>query len=203
MKNSENREPNRAVGRLDTVPTATIALDETPTGEHPVVVIDPPPVVVPTASFDDFYRRCYVDIVRTLGFTLGDVELATEAADEAMARTYARWATVSTYDNPAGWTYRVGLNWARSVHRRLARQLPVFRKRDTLEPEFTDPAIAEALRSLDTDLRAVVVLRLYADWSVAETAEALGIKPGTVKSRLHRALAILETRLHDHPEVAS
>ena len=151
-------------------------------------------------SFDDFYRRAYPDIVRTLSFTLTDAVLGAEAADEAMARTYARWDQVRHYDNPAGWTYRVGLNWARSTHRRLARQLPFVGRATAIEPTFRDPAVAEALRSLDIDLRAVVVCRLLADWSVAETAAALHLNPGTVKSRLHRALTQLERKLEapDH-----
>ena len=52
-----------------------------------------------------------------------------------------------------------------------------------------------ALRRLDVKLRSVVVCRLLLDWSVDETADALRIKPGTVKSRLHRALAMLERSL--------
>ncbi len=153
-------------------------------------------------SFEDYYRRHYGDVVRALSFTLGDTELGRDAADEAMARTYANWHTVQDYGNPAGWTYRVGLNWARSIHRRLARQLPVLGRSDVSAPEVSDPAIAEALRSLDFDLRAVVVCRLLADWSVAQTAEALDIGPGTVKSRLHRALALLETKLHQTQDVS-
>ena len=63
------------------------------------------------------------------------------------------------------------------------------------EPPISDPAIADALRRLDVKLRSVVVCRLLLDWSVEETAAALRIKPGTVKSRLHRALASLERSL--------
>jgi DNA-directed RNA polymerase specialized sigma24 family protein len=43
-----------------------------------------------------------------------------------------------------------------------------------------------------------VVCRLLLDWSVDETAAALEISPGTVKSRLHRALTILESTLAHH-----
>lgn len=39
--------------------------------------------------------------------------------------------------------------------------------------------------------REVPVLRFYADLSERETADALGVPPGTVKSRPSRALAIL------------
>ncbi|MEZ5227862.1 MAG: sigma factor-like helix-turn-helix DNA-binding protein [Acidimicrobiales bacterium] len=140
--------------------------------------------------------------MRALSYTLGDVELGRDATDEAMARTYANWSTVCEYANPAGWTYRVGLNWARSIHRRLARQLPIIGRGEVAPPEVRDPLVAEALRSLDVDLRAVVVCRLLADWSVDQTAEALDIRPGTVKSRLHRALALLETKLHHTQELS-
>ena len=65
----------------------------------------------------------------------------------------------------------------------------------SLQPPVADPAIAAALRALPLDHRAVVVCRLLLDWSVDDTAAALGVRPGTVKSRLHRALRDLETRL--------
>jgi RNA polymerase sigma-70 factor (ECF subfamily) len=48
-----------------------------------------------------------------------------------------------------------------------------------------------ALRQLPMELRTVIVLRFYADCSVADTAAALGIPEGTVKTRTQRALAVL------------
>lgn len=144
-------------------------------------------------SFTEFYEASWHTVVRGLAVTLGDEDLAAEATDEAMVRAYQRWRTVRHYDAPAGWVYRVGLNWARSYHRRARRQLP-FPRPDRVEPPaMADPSVAEALAALDLDLRAVVVCRLILDWSVRDTADALGVPPGTVKSRLHRALA----QLHD------
>ena len=43
--------------------------------------------------------------------------------------------------------------------------------------------------------RSVIVCRHLLGWSVAETASALKIREGTVKSRLHRAHRILQSRL--------
>jgi len=51
------------------------------------------------------------------------------------------------------------------------------------------------LDELAIDHRAVVVCRLLLGWSEAQTAEALAIRPGTVKSRLSRASKQLERRL--------
>jgi DNA-directed RNA polymerase specialized sigma24 family protein len=152
------------------------------------VNIDPP------RDFEAFYREGYADIARALTATLGDFDLAQEATDEAMVRAYARWEKIRSYDNPGGWVYRVGLNWARSARRRLTRVLP-FHERRVVDPPATDPAHDAALRNLDISLRAVVVCRLLLDWSVDQTAAALRLKPGTVKSRLHRAIAQLERTL--------
>jgi len=59
----------------------------------------------------------------------------------------------------------------------------------------TRATAAVALDELAIDHRAVVVCRLLLGWSEAQTAEALAIRPGTVKSRLSRASKQLEHRL--------
>ncbi|MEZ5378552.1 MAG: sigma-70 family RNA polymerase sigma factor [Acidimicrobiales bacterium] len=149
-------------------------------------------------SFDEFYRSHRHIVARTLALTLGDEGLGQEAADEAMSRALERWSTVSAYDNPEGWVYRTGLNWSRSWLRRRRRghekDLLVALPATTFDrPVDTD--LARAITRLSDDHRAVVVLRFYRDWSVEETADALDIAPGTVKSRLSRALDQLQHHL--------
>jgi DNA-directed RNA polymerase specialized sigma24 family protein len=58
-------------------------------------------------GFDAFYRRHAQPLRQALCLALGDVDLGTEATDEAMARACARWDEVATYANPPGWAYRV------------------------------------------------------------------------------------------------
>ena len=58
-------------------------------------------------------------------------------------------------------------------------------------------AVADALAGLDADHRIVVVLRYWADLTVEQIADRLGIPPGTVKSRLHYALRALSPELED------
>lgn len=151
----------------------------------------------PGRDFTDFYRAAWPTVARALTLALGDRDLAVDATDEAMARAYPRWErTLRHYDNPAAWVYRVGLNWARSYHRRLARRLPFTHPEAVDAAPVTDPAVRQALLDLPLRLRSVVVCRLLLDWSVADTAQALGVRPGTVRSRLHRALQSLESTLH-------
>lgn len=111
-------------------------------------------------------------------------------------RAYDRWADIAGYENPAGWTYRVGLNWARSWHRKLARRLPWIEDGVAL-PQTTDTGLDAALAELDIKYRSVVVCLL--DWSTEQTAAALSIAPGTVKSRLSTGLSLLRVQL-DQPE---
>jgi DNA-directed RNA polymerase specialized sigma24 family protein len=146
-------------------------------------------------DFAVFYRTAYQDVARALAVTLGDADLGREAADEAMARCYSRWGVVQGYDNPAGWVYRVGLNWARSLRRRAACKL-FFHHTPVEMPPVADPEIQRAVAELSIELRAVVVLRFLLDWSTQETADALAVRPGTVKSRLHRATALLQRKLY-------
>lgn len=95
---------------------------------------------------------------------------------------------------------RIALDRHRS-HRRGAAALGRLRLAGA--SSYSDPDIAlresvrAALRKLEPDLRATVVLRFYADLPVGEIAGLLGVVEGTVKSRLHRAAGILRSELGD------
>lgn len=144
--------------------------------------------------FEDFYRSNREDLVRALALTLRDPHLAAEAADEAMVRAYQHWRSLVTYDNPAGWTYRVGLNWARSWLRKRRREVPEMATEPPVwDPDPVDPSLAQEIGSLSDKHRAVIVLRFFWDWRIDQIADALDISPGTVKSRLHRALRQLRS----------
>jgi RNA polymerase sigma-70 factor (ECF subfamily) len=149
-----------------------------------------------TRSFDAFCRSESDRLARALALALNNPELGRDAAAEALARAWERWSKVGEYDNPAGWTYRVGLNWGRSRLRRRRRETSaVFAPEPSITDAEYDDSIATALRHLSTDHRAVIVGRFYLDWSEADLAAALDIPTGTAKSRLSRALEQLEHHL--------
>jgi RNA polymerase sigma-70 factor (ECF subfamily) len=58
--------------------------------------------------------------------------------------------------------------------------------RDQLERGF---------RRLDLDQRAVLVMHYYLGFSLDEAAVVLAVPPGTVRSRLHRAIAAMRSAL--------
>lgn len=162
------------------------------TGRRP----DPAVQKIREQSFEDYYRNHRDRTLRALTLTLNDVHLAAEATDEAMVRTYQHWKKVRTYGNPTGWTYRVGLNWARSRLRKAGReQLGKIPEHSRDDPEATDPVLQRLVGDLALPARTVVVMRYYLQWSHEEIAEALDVPIGTVKSRLHRAVAELRDQL--------
>jgi RNA polymerase sigma factor (sigma-70 family) len=142
-----------------------------------------------TPEFVSFYDETRPGLVRAVALATGNADLATEAVDEAMTRAFASWNRLRRHVNPSGWVYRVAVNWAISFMRREARRPASAPPADAEMPDVIDDAVRRALASLDVKHRSVVVCRHLLGWSERETAEALNIRPGTVKSRLSRASA--------------
>jgi RNA polymerase sigma-70 factor (ECF subfamily) len=153
------------------------------------------------ASFESFYAVTADRVYRALAVTLGDSDLAREATDEAMARAYVRWQQVAAVENPGGWVFRVGLNWATSWRRKLRRERALPEDEHGLpvvllaEPDGAD-AMA-ALARLGVAARAVVVCRVLFGLSTVDTARVLHVAEGTVRSRLSRAMTVLRRELSE------
>src|SRR5687768_13383272 len=69
-----------------------------------------------------FCRREYPRLVGTLDLYCGDVDVAEELAQEALARACAQWRRVAGMAAPGAWVHRVAINLANSRFRRLAAQ---------------------------------------------------------------------------------
>lgn len=140
-------------------------------------------------AFATFYTRVQPDVHRAVQVTLGDPQLANDAVDEAFTRAAERWSEVRDLRNPAGWAYRVAVNWATSWRRKLA--LRPTRSAEQLDRAHLDLVpdldLAAALAVLPLAQRQMLVLRHAFGCSVAEVADTLGVAEGTVKSGVHRA----------------
>ena len=153
-------------------------------------------------SFEDFYSENRDRVYRTVALALPREADPAEATTEAFVRAYARWRSVSSHPNPVGWVVRTALNYQRSRWRRprLGFRVPI-----AVEPpaEPLEPAIVRELRRLPERQRQVTVLRFLCDLSTEQTAEVLGIAPGTVTAHVHRALETLRASLADLEEGAT
>jgi RNA polymerase sigma-70 factor, ECF subfamily len=104
------------------------------------------------------------------------------------------------------WLHGILLNLTRHYHRdrkrlvydeELARRerAQVEERPSGLDVEASTSALGEALRGLSEAHREVLVLRFYEDLKIQEIAARLGVSAGTVKSRLHYAIAEMQRRM--------
>ena len=154
------------------------------------------------AEFAAYADDTWGTLVRSavfLGCSLPDAE---DLAQTTLVKAYGAWSRVRAADNRDAYVYRMLVNSLRDSHRRPWRRerstaaLPDLSVPDGTAAVDTTDAVHRALAGLSEVNRVVVVLRYFAQLSEAQTAAALGIPPGTVKSRLSRALAQLSTDRH-------
>lgn len=162
------------------------------------------------SDFADYVEQSWPTLVRAAVFLGAKPHEAEDLAQTTLVRCYTGWARVSGAENRDAYVYRMLLNALRDVRRTRwwkDRQYedPAVLDRprratgdvaDTAERIAVADAVHRALGALTKPNRDVVVLRYFVHLSERQTAEALGIPPGTVKSRLSRALAHLAADDH-------
>ena len=139
-----------------------------------------------------------------LHLTGGDRPMAEDLVQETITRAWR---------HPEGLAGRPVRPWLFAVERNLA--VDAYRARQSQPPEpdlaslemtpaddnpdwmLESWAVAEAMASLRPDHRALVIEAYYRGSTVAETAAALGIPAGAVKSRLYHALKALKAALQE------
>ncbi len=141
-------------------------------------------------DFDEFFRGERDGLARMCWLLTLDREAAADIAQEAMARAWASWDTLSGADsNPAGWVRTVATNLSRSRWRRLRRVSVLGWGADNPASELavSDPGLLAALAQLSPRQREIVVLRYWGDMKLTDCADAMGVSLGSVKQHLARA----------------
>lgn len=144
------------------------------------------------SDFEAWYRSEQPRLYSMVLALVGDVHVANDIADEALARAWERWPKVGLMASPGGWTYRTALNLVRQRHRRSRLDLRVSsrlrrRTESTEEPPDWSVDTLRALQTLPPRMREVCALFYVADRPVEEIAAILELAPGTVASTLHDA----------------
>jgi RNA polymerase sigma-70 factor (sigma-E family) len=190
--------PARLAGIGETVPAARSGWD------GPVAV---PAAAGDAAEFERFFREHHRTVHRFALHLVGDPTQADDVASEVLVKVYMAWRG-GRVEHAAAYLRRAVVNhvnsWLRrrQVERRWLQRQPPPVEEDVAGSAGDRLADAElltrALMRLTVRQRAVVILRYYDDLSEQETAEALGISVGTVKSQAHRAVARLRDLLGPH-----
>ena len=138
-------------------------------------------------SFDDLFAERYQPMVRLATLLVGNEAVAEELVQDAFVRVHHKWTTV---EHPSAYLRTAVVNACRNNRRRARLERMNAR---TVAPTVAPPQepLVDALATLNERQRVAVVLRYYEDLSEADIAVALGCRPGTVKSLLHRGLSQL------------
>jgi RNA polymerase sigma-70 factor (sigma-E family) len=146
------------------------------------------------AAVAELFRTQRLGMVRLALLLVDDRETAEDVVQDAFAALHRRWASLSSQDAALGYLRACVLNGARSVlRRRRTVRSRWLEPPGTAEPSDVSTLLADeharvlaALRSLPQRQREVIVLRYWSELSEAETAAALGISVGAVKSSASR-----------------
>lgn len=149
------------------------------------------------ATFADLYGAEYPSVYRTVRGIVLDEAAAQDLTHEAFEKAMRAWDRLPDKANAKAWLHRIAVNTAISHWRRqkLARLLPgrlFMPGTGEAYDEVEDKSlVGSVMRPLPPQLRAVVVLHYYHQFSREEIAEMLGIPPGTVASRLAKAMQVM------------
>ncbi|HEV8054234.1 MAG TPA: sigma-70 family RNA polymerase sigma factor [Candidatus Limnocylindrales bacterium] len=168
------------------------------------------------ASFEELVRRYQNVVFRTAYVICVGREEAEDAAQEAFVKAYRALPRFRPEAPFQPWLLRIVGNQARNRRRSAGRrgllalraEAQAGRPAETESPEAAvvateaRAALLEAVNRLRDDERLVVACRYFLDLSERDTAQALGCPPGTVKSRLSRALARLSAMLGEQAGAA-
>jgi RNA polymerase sigma factor (sigma-70 family) len=146
-------------------------------------------------GFENFAAREYPRLVAALTLLVRDRGVAEELAQDALVRTYGPWV------------HRVAVNGGVSWLRRRSAERRALRRNGPAVAEPWDDAEVLAVRRAVSNLprrqRQAIVYRYYFGYSTAETAELMGIRPGSLKSAVTRAFATLRAELDTASHVTS
>lgn len=154
-------------------------------------------------AWETLVRQHQAAAFRLAFLVLGDANDAEDVAQEAFIQAFQALERFDT-DRPfRPWLLSITANLARNRRRSLGRYLAALRRLVQASPEPVAQAetrnarrweaqvLWQAVRRLKPADQEIIYLRFFLELSVAETAETLSVAPGTVKSRLHRALSRL------------
>jgi RNA polymerase sigma-70 factor, ECF subfamily len=161
------------------------------------------------SAWETLTRQNQEAVFRLAYLILGDPADADDIAQETFIRAYRALDRFDSSRPLRPWLFSITANLARNRLRSAGRYLSALQRlwRDpptsTRTIESDDSArLWQAVRRLSAPDQEVIYLRFFSALSEAETAQALNVAAGTVKSRTHRALERLRIVIEkDYPEL--
>src|SRR3954452_24118353 len=152
-----------------------------------------------TAAVERVFREEYGRLIASLVRRFGDIDIAEEAASEALVTALEKWAESGVPPNPGGWLTTTAANRAidriRRESQRDAKHRAALMSYDDTPHESTGPVEDDRLRllftcchpSLAPEARIALTLRLLGGLTVPEIAQAFLVPETTMGQRITRA----------------
>jgi RNA polymerase sigma-70 factor (ECF subfamily) len=165
------------------------------------------------SAFDVLVRRWERKIHGAVYRMLGSEDETRDISQETFLRAYRALGTFKKEARFSSWLYQITLNLCRDRLRRRKLRNHVSLDAldeaagasfptaagpsafDLLERRDLSRSVAAAVEALPEEQREVIVLKEYQGLTFLEIAEALGLPPSTVKTRLYRGLGLLRQQL--------
>ena len=159
-----------------------------------------------TALFELLMRRYNQRVYRVVLSIVGNPGEAEDVTQDAWVRAYEHLGQFAGRARFSTWLTRIGMHEAMARLRRLGRNVPIEDSMDTLRSAAAGPeqraadhelggVIEAAFAMLPQVYRSVFMLREVEGLSTVETAACLDLNQETVKTRLHRARALLRNQI--------
>jgi len=161
----------------------------------------------PDVAIAELYHAHWHRLVRLAWLLLRDQLAAEDVVQDAFVATHRSWSAIRDGGRVVGYLQTAVVNGCRSVQRHnvvvdrqnlrdaAAADAPGRGSHGSAETHVLHSAdrdaVLDALRTLPSRQREVLVLRYYSDLSEAQIAHALEISPGAVKTHAHRGLTAL------------
>ena len=157
-------------------------------------------------AFGTLYESMARDLYRFALYSLGSEAAAQDAVQEAVLAAFRNIASLRSDDAFRPWLFRI----LRNACRKAARQgygNAISLEEQFIEAAANDPPLGRALElrqaiaALPDNAREIVLMHVLEGYDSREIGRMLGCPPGTVRSRLSRAMATLRKELDDHEEI--
>jgi RNA polymerase sigma-70 factor (ECF subfamily) len=165
-------------------------------------------------AFSDLARVSIGRLYVVARLILRDDVMAEDATQDALVAAWRRLSGLRDPDRFEAWLHRLLVNACYREARRGRRRATIeIHVEPIMLPEAPGPTdedfhladrdqIERGFRHLDVDQRTVLVMHYYLGFSLDAAAEVLGVPPGTVRSRLHRAIGAMRAALEADARIA-
>lgn len=152
------------------------------------------------AEFSEYVAARWPRLVRAAVLLGCSPHEAEDVTQTALTKCLVKWGQVRRADDRDAYVYRILVHTFTDARRRrwtgerptdeLPEAPPAGTPDETDQVDVRD-SVERAMAALSEDQRVAVVLRYYLNLTEVQMSESLRVAPGTVKSRLSRALAAM------------